>query len=115
MQSPGNGELWGGGAGIEGVFGVDGVDQIPQTRLQPPPSYPDTMRREGKGGRVEVSFIVGRDGRVTSASASNSDRPEFVRAAVEAVRRWRFEPGKRHGQAVSFRMTVPIYFSLDRS
>jgi protein TonB len=29
---------------------------------------------------------------------------------MKAVKQWKFEPGKRKGQAVRFRMRVPITF-----
>ena len=39
-----------------------------------------------------------------------SSDPVFERPALAAVKQWRFEPGKRKGQAVRFRMRVPITF-----
>ena len=45
-------------------------------------------------------------------STTPTDR-EFVEPALRAVRHWRFEPGRRDGKAVPFRMTIPIEFSLE--
>ena len=39
-----------------------------------------------------------------------SSHPAFEQPALQAVRRWRFEPGKRGGKPVSFKMRVPITF-----
>jgi len=40
----------------------------------------------------------------------SSPDPVFERPALTAVKQWKFEPGKRGGQAVRFRMRVPITF-----
>jgi protein TonB len=39
-----------------------------------------------------------------------STDPVFERPALAAVKQWRFEPGKRNGKPVRFRMRVPITF-----
>ena len=50
------------------------------------------------------------DGRVANPVAQAATHPAFEQPALQAVRRWRFEPGKRNGQPVSFKMRVPITF-----
>jgi protein TonB len=34
----------------------------------------------------------------------------FEAPALKAVKQWKFEPGKKNGKAVRFRMRVPITF-----
>jgi protein TonB len=53
---------------------------------------------------------VDRDGRVRNAKVLSSTDPAFEGAALSAVKKWKFEPGKRKGQAVRFRMRVPVTF-----
>ncbi|MCF3651912.1 energy transducer TonB [Synoicihabitans lomoniglobus] len=109
---PGNGGSWL-ERGVEaGVFHASGLDREPRATFRMSPRYPDTMRRAGIEESVVVEFIVGLDGRVIEAKAATNARREFAAAAERAVQRWRFEPGKRHGKVVSFRMSVPIVFSL---
>ena len=55
-------------------------------------------------------FIVNERGRVERPIVQKSSNPAFERAALDAIKKWRFEPGKRKGEAVSFRMRVPITF-----
>ena len=55
-------------------------------------------------------FVVDQDGRVDSPRVQKSTNPEFDRAALKAVKQWKFEPGKRNGEPVRFRMRVPITF-----
>jgi protein TonB len=71
------------------------------------------MRHKGIGGSVMVEFDVDKEGRVIRAEAiSYSDR-EFAEPAVRAVRKWRFEPGRRDNKAVPFRMAIPIEFGIE--
>ena len=94
------------------VFSSGALDRIPDARLRVPPRYPDAMRRVGLEASVVVTFVVGPDGKVLEAKADESAAREFAEAAEQAVRRWRFEPGTRLGKPVSFRMSVPLVFSI---
>lgn len=85
---------------------------MPIAGQTPAPRYPRRALRRGEAGTVRVRVEVGADGRpaqVTVAQASGSR--ELDRAAVEAVRRWRFHPARRDGQPVSGTVIVPISFS----
>lgn len=97
------------------VVDLSGLDDIPTAIAQPAPQYPPQLRRAKIEGDVNILFIVGPDGRVRSVEVINSPHNELATAAVKAVRKWRFQPGTRLGQAVSFRMTVPISFALRES
>ncbi len=70
---------------------------------------------DGIGGSVTVEFDVNTEGRVVRAEAVSFTHREFVEPAVRAVRRWRFEPGRRNNRVVPFRLVVPIEFGLDRN
>lgn len=59
----------------------------------PAPRFPPEALRAGTSGEVQVEFTVGVDGSVTSARVVRANPPRvFDREAVNAVRRWRFEP-----------------------
>lgn len=95
------------------LFSPDALDRVPEARVQVPPDYPHAMRQSGAGGSVLVEFDVDTAGRVVRAAAIRYTDREFVEPAVRAVRKWRFEPGRRHGKAVPFRLAVPIEFGLE--
>ncbi len=97
------------------LFSPDALDRVPNVKVQIPPDYPLTMKQSGAGGSVLVEFDVDTAGRVVRAEAIRYTAREFVEPAVRAVRKWRFEPGRRNGQAVPFRMAVPIEFGIERS
>jgi len=84
----------------------------PSTELrpisQPGPKYPPAAQRAGATGTVQVEFTVGTDGNIASARVVSSDgtrqyQREFEREALNAVKRWRFQP---IGQATTSRRTI---------
>jgi len=93
-------------------FSLADLDQAPRAIFQPPPSYPPEMKKKKLQGTVHILFIVDKNGRVQDPKVQKSDNPAFDAPALGAVKRWRFEPGKVGGQAVQFRMRVPITFAL---
>ena len=59
----------------------------------PSPAYPTNALREGRSGEVVVEFTVNPDGSVSNPRVVRADPPRtFDRAALNAVRRWRFQP-----------------------
>ncbi|WP_066091716.1 energy transducer TonB [Xanthomonas massiliensis] len=59
----------------------------------PAPRYPAEALRAGTSGEVMVELTVGTDGSVTSARVLRSNPGRvFDREAINAVKRWRFEP-----------------------
>jgi TonB family protein len=77
------------------------------------PEYPPEAERKGAEGTVEVSFTVSPEGKVSDViivSAEPSDI--FDRAAVDAVRRWRYEPKKVGGVPVEAHLQARVQFKL---
>jgi protein TonB len=100
-----------GGQDTEAIFSLADLDQAPRPVVQPPPEYPAELRRKKLQGTVNIVFIVDRQGRVANPLVQSSTHAAFERPALQAVRRWRFEPGKRAGEPVQFKMRVPITFT----
>lgn len=99
------------GRGVE-IFDPSKLDQQPQARQRVPPQYPFEMRRAGITGEVLVEFIVDSNGEVRNPFAVRSTQREFETAAVQAISKWKFRPGRKGGRAVNTRMQQPISFSL---
>ncbi|PTX96533.1 energy transducer TonB [Opitutus sp. ER46] len=95
------------------IFDPSSLDQQPVPRVRTPPQYPFEQRRQGVTGEVLVEFIVDTQGNVLGAFAVRSSQREFESAAVQAVSKWKFKPGRRAGSAVNTRMQIPIVFNLD--
>jgi len=95
--------------GLDELFSMAELDQKPRPTHQPGPAITDRVRQHSPG-QVYIIFIVNEQGRVEQAKTEKASHPVLARAALEAVRQWRFEPGQRKGEAVSFRMRVPVTF-----
>ncbi len=95
---------------MDAVFSLADLDQKPQVIYQPSPQL-DRQIRKKTPGKVNIIFIVDERGRVMEPRVRNSSDPIFEKPALDAVKRWKFQPGKRGGKPVRFRMLAPITFS----
>jgi protein TonB len=97
------------GDDLDAVFSMADLDQKPRVIYQPSPTLTRDVRRKAPG-KVNVIFVVDERGRVMDPRVRSSTDPVFETPALSAVKRWKFEPGKRAGKAVRFRMLAPITF-----
>ena len=63
------------------------------------PVYPDVARRMNIAGIVKVMVVVAPNGNVKSAKVLGG-HPLLVNAAVEALKKWRFEPASEESSGV---------------
>jgi TonB family protein len=57
------------------------------------PDYPSAAKKEGITGFVDLQVTVSQDGLVKDATVLNSNPPDvFDKAALAAVRRWKYDP-----------------------
>lgn len=78
------------------------------------PVYPPLSKRMGEQGQVVYSVLIGADGLPVSArlvKSSGFDRLD--EASFNAVMRWRYTPGKRHGVPTAMSFNVPINWVLE--
>ena len=92
-----------------GIFNLDDLDQKPRVIYQPGPTLTPQIRKQAPG-TVYIIFIVDENGRVMNPMVQKSTAPVFEAPALKAVKQWKFEPGKKNGKPVRFRMRVPITF-----
>lgn len=77
------------------------------------PRFPTAAREAGQGGWVELEFTVTPQGTVTDVVATaSSPAGVFEDAAIDAVKRWRFEPVERNGVAISQRAKSRLRFDV---
>lgn len=78
-----------------------------------PPVYPREAERQRLSGWVDVEFTIAADGSTQDLEVRNAQpQRTFDQAAIDAVKRWRFEPVMRDGAAVAQRAAVRIRFEL---
>jgi TonB family protein len=76
------------------------------------PQYPESARKKGIEGWVELAFTVTLSGSVEDVEVRNSSPVDvFDDAAKRAIRQWRFEPVVRNGQIVQQRAMVRLRFT----
>lgn len=106
------GNLAGGLAADAGnTFDAADLDNRPEPISQASPVYPRELSKARIDGRVVIAFIVNEDGRVEDPRVASSTRPEFEQPALDAIRRWRFKPGMKEGEAVRTFVKQPLKFT----
>ena len=103
----------GGGTG-GGVYRPGNGVVMPTVLSEVKPSYTADAMRQKIQGIVMVEAVVMPDGGVGQVQVVRSLDPTFGldQEAVKAVRRWRFRPGTRLGQAVPVLVEIELTFTL---
>jgi len=77
--------------------------------------YPKECRDNNIQGRVLVSFIVGKDGKITNPEIVQGVDPALDAEAIKVVAAMpEWKPGTQNGEKVRVQYTIPINFRLDR-
>jgi TonB family protein len=110
-KGPGFGPGEGGGTG-GGVFHVGGGVSPPVPIYKPDPEFSEEARKAKYQGVCTLEMIVGADGRPTQIRVVGSLGMGLDEKAIEAVRNWKFEPGKKDGHPVATDIAVEVEFHL---
>jgi protein TonB len=77
----------------------------------PLPKYPISALRHGEGGEVVLQVRIDEKGQPIDVDvARRSGSRDLDRAAMQAVREWRFKPATRNGKPVSAVVELPVAF-----
>lgn len=77
------------------------------------PVYPDIARNARVQGTVTLEAVLDTSGNVTQLRVVHSE-PLLDRAALDAVRQWKYSPTMYGGRPVSVLMTITIRFTLNQ-
>ncbi|HXJ56717.1 MAG TPA: energy transducer TonB [Verrucomicrobiae bacterium] len=94
------------------TFDVSELEKKPEAVSQVAPAYPKELAKAKIEGSVTLVFVLSEDGRVEDARVENSSRPEFEKPSLDAIRKWRFRPGMKDGQAVRTYVRIPMRFRV---
>jgi periplasmic protein TonB len=75
------------------------------------PFYPSLARQTRIQGTVQLHAIIARDGSIASLEAL-SGHPLLIRAALDAVRQWRYRPTLLGSEPVEVETYVTVIFKL---
>ncbi len=90
--------------------GRDVVAPAPITQVKP--AYPRELMDAGVQGTVLLECVVDTDGTAKDVAVSRPLNPVLDAAAVDALKQWRFEPGRRKGEAAAVRIELEMTFSV---
>ena len=77
----------------------------------PAPEYPALARMARTEGTVRLAAIISRDGAIENLKVL-SGHPLLIKAAVEAVALWRYQPTLLDGKAVEVETEIEVRFKL---
>ena len=86
--------------------------QAPRLLFDPQPEYSDQARKKKINGTVVLSLTVGIDGLPHNIRVERKLGYGLDEKALEAVRKWKFQPALRDGQPVETQITASVSFKL---
>lgn len=93
----------------EAIVPAGGLRRIREVR----PQYPREAELRGIEGWVDIEFTIEKDGSTANLVVREANPPGvFERSALEALRRWRFEPIVRDGEPVVQRASLRMKYAL---
>jgi protein TonB len=76
------------------------------------PEYPVLAKQSRTQGTVVLAAMIGRDGTIQNLQVL-SGHPFLTKAAMEAVRQWRYRPYLLNGEPVEVETTITVNFNLN--
>ena len=88
------------------------VEKQPTPTKRVVPEYPDIARKANITGKVFVTALIGKDGKVKQiGKITGSD--VFHEAAKAAAQKWEFEPAMQNDKPVKVWVSLPFTFKLN--
>ena len=76
--------------------------------------YPTIAQENGTEGRVEVEFIIDKNGSIVDPVVVNSIDPYLDQEAIRVIKSMpKWKPGKVQNKAVRVKYTIPVIFKLE--
>jgi TonB family protein len=105
------------GTGSNGAYGRGAFTSgrgvtAPRAIYDPEPEYSEEARRVHFQGVVVLSIVVDQEGRARDVRVARSVGLGLDEKAIEAVKKWKFEPGAKDGHPVAVGVNVEVNFRL---
>ncbi len=108
---PGFGPGEGGGTG-GGIFHVGGGVSPPRVIYQPEIEFSEEARKAKYQGVCVLALVVDANGRPTNIRVTSSLGMGLDEKAIEAAKKYRFEPGMKDGHPVAVEIALEVDFHL---
>lgn len=94
------------------------VEEMPEPiggikAIQEKINYPEIAKRAGVEGKVYILAFVDESGNVTKANVLKGIGAGCDEAALNAVLKTKFKPGKQRGKPVNVQVSIPVIFKLN--
>ncbi|MGD2113471.1 MAG: TonB family protein [Acidobacteriota bacterium] len=96
----------------EGPIQVGGDVVPPEKTFNPQPQYTEIARKARLQGVVIVQAIIDKQGTVTNVKVLKGLGMGLDQAAVEAIKKWKFEPATLNGKPVAVYYNLTVNFRL---
>jgi TonB family protein len=86
-------------------------------KFRSPPKYPRNEMIKGRSGLAVLDVAYGADGQVTDirlADGAPAVADDFAKAAISAIRLWKFSPEFVGGHALAGHVVTPMCFTVER-
>jgi len=77
------------------------------------PVYPEALQKQGIEGTVILRAVIGTGGQILSLSPFSDPVPALTKAAMDAVRQWKYTPTLLNGEPVEVVTTITVAFRLE--
>ena len=99
-------------AAASAASGFVSASELNRTRYTQP-QYPSAAREHGIEGWVDMQFLVRKDGSLGDVTVVGAEPVGvFEQSALDAVRRWRYQPILRDGQASEQHARIRVRFAV---
>jgi protein TonB len=92
---------------------VGGIVQQARLIDQPKPAYPPLAKQARISGTVKLNAVIAKDGTIMNLEVV-SGHPLLVPAALDAVKRWRYQPTMLNGEPVEVVTQIDVNFTLSQ-
>lgn len=90
------------------IVRLEDLDNPPRAIFRPNPEYTEIWQRSRIEAIAVVSLMIEEDGSVANVALEVTTKPEMGKAAVEAVKKWRFDPPTSRGKPARVRLKIAI-------
>ena len=98
---------------VDELATFSGGDEAMWTYIQKNLKYPEEMLRQGKSGRVFVTFVISKKGKIEDVFIKKTPDEGFNETVIQLIKGMpKWKPAKVKGKKVASRMTLPIMFNL---
>ena len=87
------------GAGFAGAQATQSDEIVRRAKTRVDPNYPELARKMNLSGTVKIEVVVAPNGSVKDARVVGG-HPVLANAALDAARKWRFEPASTESKGI---------------